>query len=439
MTGREHSFGMAASTPALRLENVSKMYRLGEVGTGTLSHDLNRAWARLRGKEDPFAKVGAVNDRTASGTEDFVWALRNVDLEVQPGEIVGIIGRNGAGKSTLLKLLSRVTAPTEGRIYINGRIASLLEVGTGFHPELTGRENVFLNGAILGMSKREIRARFDEIVEFSGCAKYIDTPVKRYSSGMHVRLAFAVAAHLETDILIVDEVLAVGDAEFQARCIGKMRDLSTAGHRTVLFVSHNMASMRQLCPRAILMDKGTVVARDETGAIIEEYMTLGSEADRAVTWDAADAPSGHGVRLDGVFILDEKGQTEGLLASNRDIIVDVRYTLSEPIRDLRIGVSLFNAEGTLVFLSSDYGSAGIGAVREPGCYSSRMRIPANLLIEGRYSIEISVEIPRVENLIQDVRCAFEIGEMAHDNWGPKRAIRMPGIVHPRLEWDVARR
>lgn len=426
-------------TPALRLENVSKMYRLGEVGTGTLSHDLNRLWARVRGKEDPFAKVGTVNDRTADGTQDFVWALRNIDFEVQPGEIVGIIGRNGAGKSTLLKLLSRVTAPTEGRIYINGRIASLLEVGTGFHPELTGRENVFLNGAILGMSKREIRARFDEIVEFSGCAKYIDTPVKRYSSGMHVRLAFAVAAHLETDILIVDEVLAVGDAEFQAKCIGKMRDLSSAGHRTVLFVSHNMASMRQLCPRAILMDKGTVVSRGETGAIIEEYMTLGGEADRVLTWPSDQAPSGGSIRLDGVFVKDAFDRTEGVLASDQDFVVEVHYTAAETAHDLRIGVSLFNAEGILVFLSSDYEAGGAGRARQPGSYVSKMTIPGGLLIEGRYTVEINVEVPRVDNLIEGVRCGFEIGEMAHDSWGPKRAARMPGVVHPMLNWMVRKK
>lgn len=423
-------------TPALRLENVSKMYRLGEVGTGTLSHDLNRLWARVRGKEDPFSKVGNVNDRTAGGTQDCVWAVRNIDFEVQPGEIVGIIGRNGAGKSTLLKLLSRVTAPTEGRIYINGRIASLLEVGTGFHLELTGRENVFLNGAILGMSKREIRARFDEIVEFSGCAKYIDTPVKRYSSGMHVRLAFAVAAHLETDILIVDEVLAVGDAEFQAKCIGKMRDLSSAGHRTVLFVSHNMASMRQLCPRAILMDKGTVVSRGETGAIIEEYMTLGGEADRAVTWSERDAPTGRGVRLLGILVKDAQGRTEGALASDAEFTIEIDYELTEELRGMRVGIGLTNAEGILLFVSSDFSANTTNARVWPGRYISRATVPGKLLIEGRYSVEVHFEIPRTEELLRRLGCRFEISEQTHQLWGPMRNPRLPGVMHPEVHWTI---
>ena len=212
-------------TTVLKAENISKQYRLGQVGTGTLSHDLNRLWYRMRGKEDPYLKLGEENDRAGSGTAGYVWALKDINFEIQQGEMIGIIGKNGAGKSTLLKLLSRVTAPSTGSIKVKGRIAALLEVGTGFHPELTGRENIYLNGAILGMNRMEISQKLDEIVEFSGCQKYIDTPVKRYSSGMIVRLGFAVAAHLEPEILIVDEVLAVGDAEFQEKCIGKMKDI----------------------------------------------------------------------------------------------------------------------------------------------------------------------------------------------------------------------
>lgn len=436
MTVQSTKSSTVSALPALRVETVSKMYRLGEVGTGTLSHDLNRLWARVRGKEDSFAKIGAVNDRTADGTQDFVWAVRNIDFEVQPGEIVGIIGRNGAGKSTLLKLLSRVTAPTEGRIYINGRIASLLEVGTGFHPELTGRENVFLNGAILGMSKREIRARFDEIVEFSGCAKYIDTPVKRYSSGMHVRLAFAVAAHLETDILIVDEVLAVGDAEFQARCIGKMRDLSSAGHRTVLFVSHNMASMRQLCPRAILMDKGTVVSRGETRAIIEEYLSGHGEANRLYEWDEDDAPHGESVVMRRVEITNSNGQTDVALTSGEEVQLSIEYDLEDEFRGMRVGVRFYDAEGTLVFISSDYWTVGAGKVRYPGRYTSTMKIPANFLIIGRYYFDVIFELPKVMDLLCGPRMSFQISEMTHDGWGPRNASRLPGIIHPSLTWVV---
>jgi lipopolysaccharide transport system ATP-binding protein len=224
-------------------ENLSKQYRLGLVGTGTLSHDLNRWWHRIRGKEDPYLKVGEVNDRSSRGGSDYVWALRDINFEVQQGEVLGIIGKNGAGKSTLLKIMSKVTGPTTGRIKAKGRIASLLEVGTGFHPELTGRENIYLNGTILGMTKKEVDRKLDEIVDFAGVARYLDTPAKRYSSGMMVRLGFAVAAHLEPEILIVDEVLAVGDAEFQKKAIGKMQEVSHEGGRTVLFVSHNMASV----------------------------------------------------------------------------------------------------------------------------------------------------------------------------------------------------
>lgn len=258
----------------LKVENLSKQYRLGIVGTGTLSHDLNRWWASVRGKEDPYLKVGDVNDRSTKGTSEYVWALRNINFEVQKGEVLGIIGKNGAGKSTLLKILSKITAPTTGSVKSRGRIASLLEVGTGFHGEMTGRENIFLNGAILGMTKAEITAKLDEIIEFSGCERYIDTPVKRYSSGMTVRLAFAVAAFLEPDILIIDEVLAVGDAEFQKKAIGKMQDISRGEGRTVLFVSHNMAAIEDLCDKCILLENGRIKQYGKTEQILKIYNML---------------------------------------------------------------------------------------------------------------------------------------------------------------------
>ncbi|MDA8650895.1 ABC transporter ATP-binding protein, partial [Flavobacteriaceae bacterium] len=242
----------------LKVENLSKQYRLGLVGTGSLSHDLNRWWHRVRGKEDPYLKIGETNDRSQKGESEYVWALKDINFEVKRGEVLGIIGKNGAGKSTLLKILSKVTSPTTGSVKTRGRIASLLEVGTGFHGEMTGRENIYLNGAILGMTNKEIASKIDEIIDFSGCARYIDTPVKRYSSGMTVRLAFAVAAFLEPDILIVDEVLAVGDAEFQKKAIGKMQDISSGEGRTVLFVSHNMVIIKSICERAILLENGFV-------------------------------------------------------------------------------------------------------------------------------------------------------------------------------------
>ena len=258
---------------AIEFNHVGKQYRLGLVSTGTISHDLNRWWqtAILR-KEDPYQKIGSVNDRTQKADSDYVWALRDIDFKVEQGDVVGIIGKNGAGKSTLWNLLSKVTGPTVGTIRARGRIASLLEVGTGFHQEITGRENIFMNGAILGMTKAEIAAKLDEIVDFSGCERYLDTPVKRYSSGMMVRLGFAVAAHLDPEILVVDEVLAVGDAEFQKKAIGKMQDVSRGEGRTVLFVSHNMASIRGLCKSGVLLDKGQVLYRGDVNETVELYL-----------------------------------------------------------------------------------------------------------------------------------------------------------------------
>ena len=252
------------SRTVIEFNHVGKQYILGTIGTGTLSQDLNRWWATVRGKEDPFLKIGDTNDRTQKGDSRFVWALRDINFTVEQGDVVGIVGKNGAGKSTLLKILSRVTSPTTGDIKIKGRIASLLEVGTGFHPEMTGRENIFMNGSIMGMTKAEIKSKFDEIVDFAGVAKYVDTPVKRYSSGMMVRLGFAIAAHLEPEILVVDEVLAVGDAEFQKKAIGKMQDVSKGQGRTVLFVSHNMAAVRSLCTRGVMLKNGII---DFTGSI----------------------------------------------------------------------------------------------------------------------------------------------------------------------------
>jgi lipopolysaccharide transport system ATP-binding protein len=267
---------------AIKVDGLSKAYQLGQIGTGTISRDLERWMAKIRGKEDPFLKIGETNDRTTISKSNVVWSLKDINFEIQQGDALGIVGRNGAGKSTLLKLLSRVTSPTTGTIKAKGRIASLLEVGTGFHPELTGRENIYLNGAILGMRKKEIDKKFDEIVDFSGVERYIDTPVKRYSSGMYVRLAFAVAANLDSEILIVDEVLAVGDAEFQKKCLGKMNDLSKGQGRTVLFVSHNMGVVTQLCRSAILLNKGSIAYMGNADAVVQKYLSLNANSDSYV-------------------------------------------------------------------------------------------------------------------------------------------------------------
>jgi len=261
----------------IKVENLSKQYRLGDVGTGSLAHDVNRAWYKLRGKEDPYLKIGESNDRTQKGSSEYVWALKDINFEVKQGEVLGIIGRNGAGKSTLLKILSRTTSPTTGAVKIKGRVASLLEVGTGFHPELSGRENIYLNGAIMGMTKQEIKRKFDEIVDFAGVERYIDTPVKRYSSGMYVRLAFGVAAYLDSEILIVDEVLAVGDSEFQKKCLGKMSEISKGQGRTVLFVSHNLGAIQNLCSSCIYMEKGEVLFQGSTDKTLKLYLKTSSD------------------------------------------------------------------------------------------------------------------------------------------------------------------
>ncbi len=280
----------------IKVENVSKQYRLGQVGTGTLSHDLKRWWALARRKEDPYLKIGMENDRTQKAESDYAWALRDVSFDVRQGDTLGIIGKNGAGKSTMLKLLSRVTSPSIGQMKIKGRIASLLEVGTGFHPELTGKENVFLNGAILGMTKKEIQSKFDEIVDFAGVEMYINTPVKRYSSGMYVRLAFGVAAHLEPEILIVDEVLAVGDAEFQKKCLGKMGDVASHG-RTIIFVSHNMQAVQSLCKTALYLKAGQVADFGQTDKVINNYLSREIRNCYSQVWSHQDAPGNDKVKV----------------------------------------------------------------------------------------------------------------------------------------------
>lgn len=264
---------------AIEFENISKQYLLGQIGTGTLSKDLNRWWASIRGKEDPYLKIGQINDRTKHADSNFVWALKDINLTVEQGDVVGIIGKNGSGKSTLLKILSKVTSPTTGRIRGRGRVASLLEVGTGFHPEMTGRENIYMNGAIMGMNRQEITRKLDEIVDFAGVQMYVDTPVKRYSSGMSVRLGFAIAAHLEPEILVVDEVLAVGDAEFQKKAVGKMQDVSRGEGRTVLFVSHNMATVRNLCQKGVVLSNGQKVFEGTSADAVDFYLTNNNNAE----------------------------------------------------------------------------------------------------------------------------------------------------------------
>jgi len=322
---------------AIRVEDLSKLYRLGMVGRRTIAEDLNRLFARLTGKENPYLKVGETNTRNKKGLSDYVWALKNINFEVGQGERFGIIGKNGAGKSTLLKILSRVAGPTSGKIKIKGRVASLLEVGTGFHPELTGRDNIFLNGAILGMTQEEIKSKFDSIVDFSGVERYIDTPVKRYSSGMYVRLAFAVAAHLEPEILIVDEVLAVGDAEFQKKCLGKMHDVSEKEGRTVLFVSHNLQAIRNLCQKTLILNDGEVFTNGETEFALREYNELTRDIKIDANTEIGNNVNRRGkgrVRFTSIELLDESGNKRFKFELGEKIRVKITYEIFKEIDNL---------------------------------------------------------------------------------------------------------
>ena len=314
---------------AIEFDHVGKQYRLGLVSTGTFSHDLNRWWTmNVRHKEDPNLKIGETNDRSHKGESNYVWALKDINFSVEQGDVVGIIGKNGAGKSTLLKLLSRVTTPTVGEIRARGRIASLLEVGTGFHPEMTGRENIYMNGAIMGMTKAEISRKLDEIVDFSGCERYIDTPVKRYSSGMTVRLGFAIAAHLEPEILVVDEVLAVGDAEFQKKAIGKMQDVSKGEGRTVLFVSHNMASIRSLCNHCALLENGSVKAIGEVNEICDLYLQSGTENLKA-EWEVPVVDKNF--QMYRAEIVDKEGRIRNTYSCDEDFIIRMYFNVKEHV------------------------------------------------------------------------------------------------------------
>ena len=322
---------------AIEFNHVGKQYRLGLVSTRTLSHDLNRWWQMsVRGKEDPYLKIGETNDRTSVGNSEYVWALRDIDFKVDQGDVIGIIGKNGAGKSTLLKLLSKVTGPTVGTIRARGRIGALLEVGTGFHPEMTGRENIFMNGAIMGMNKAEVTRKLDEIIDFSGCERYIDTPVKRYSSGMKVRLGFAVAAHLEPEILVVDEVLAVGDAEFQKKAIGKMKDVSIGEGRTVLFVSHNMTAVKSLCKTGIILQNGQIIDSGEVDSIVTHYLRGDNIVDNYKSWENPE------IKKDGFELMEigirRKGfNYEEVMRMDQELEVVIRYRLTKPCRSPQIG------------------------------------------------------------------------------------------------------
>ena len=392
---------------AIKVENLSKQYRLGVSGTGTISHDLNRWWHSVRGKEDPYAIVGQVNDRTVKTNEEYVWALKDINFEVKKGEILGIIGRNGAGKSTLLKILSKVTGPSTGKIAINGRISALLEVGTGFHPELTGRENVYLNGAILGMTKKEISRKFDEIVDFSGCEKYIDTPVKRYSSGMIVRLGFAVAAHLEPEILIVDEVLAVGDAEFQKKCLGKMKDVSVNEGRTVLFVSHNMGAIQRICNIGMLLKNGQNTITGPIDTIINNYLTF-SDTSQAVYKIAvpenASFIEGYALSLQ---VEDIDGNQVNEIPVGKLWQIKVRFKLNRKVNHFVIGLGINTSQE--VNLRTSWSKE---ADLEPGDYEVIFKEDNLLFASGVYNLVLGLSTyGRTIQYIENV-ASIKISDMA---------------------------
>ena len=423
----------------IKVENISKQYRLGLIGTNTLKGDLQRWWYNLRGLPDPTLMIGQENilsagKRTANERpEEFVWALRDINFEVRQGEILGIIGKNGAGKSTLLKLLSRVTAPTTGNIKVKGRIASLLEVGTGFHPELTGRENIFLNGAILGMTKPEIHSKFDEIVDFAGVNKYIDTTVKRYSSGMFVRLAFAVAAHLEPEILIVDEVLAVGDVEFQKKAIGKMQDVSLNEGRTVLFVSHNMGMIRKLCKTSILLNNGSIILNSDTETVLGSYLSENSQTTYKRNW-FDNFPQIQNVRIKQVKIINEKRDNISNLFTNTTFFVAIKYEILEKTQGCGFTLVIYDNEERCIFGSiNNKIDSFYGKVIEIGEYLSSCEIPANLLNNGVYKISIIVFSYGYRNSIElSNLLKFEI----HDSYELRNDFngKYEGCLRPNLLW-----
>jgi lipopolysaccharide transport system ATP-binding protein len=426
------------SSIAIKVEELSKAYQLGQIGTGTVSRDIERWWARLRGKDDPFLKIGEQNDRTIAGKSGVVWSLKDISFDIQQGEAVGIIGRNGAGKSTLLKILSRVTAPTTGTVKTRGRVASLLEVGTGFHPELTGRENIFLNGAILGMRKKEISKKLDEIIDFSGVERYIDTPVKRYSSGMYVRLAFAVAAHLDAEILIVDEVLAVGDAEFQKKCLGKMGEVSKGSGRTILFVSHNMAAINTFCEKTLLLENGIKKIIGNTHECIREYFKLNNDSknDMAVINKAVqNLVEDELFKLLNIQVSQES--VNGLdFYSNKSIRVTMSYEVKSHIMGLRIGFDLIESNTqVLVFRTFHDELEEEIKTMYKGVYLSEVIIPENLLNDGSYTISLSIGVHNVRWIIYD---SLKINIKINNVNGINKIYseKSQGLIRPFVVWQT---
>ena len=420
---------------AIEFNHVSKQYRLGLVSTKTLSHDIRRFWiTNVLHKEDPYLKIGEVNDRSVRGSSEYVWALRDIDFKVEQGDVVGIIGKNGAGKSTLLKLLSRVTGPTTGTIRAHGRIGSLLEVGTGFHGEMTGRENIFMNGAILGMTRNEIQSKLDEIIDFSGCERYIDTPVKRYSSGMTVRLGFAVAAFLDPEILVVDEVLAVGDAEFQKKAIGKMKDVSSGEGRTVLFVSHNMQSVKNLCNHGVLLEHGMIKTMGGIEDVVNAYLHENVETCRATQWDREHAPYQNGIRLLSAKITNK----EETLYAGDAIHLEFEFE-SEETHPAEYDITFLVKDEMNNFLFQGSTFQGKRHVEKTsfGIYKATATIPANLMNEGSYRIWRIFFVKdqvTLQFMYEDALSFVLKRRVSEDGIGYQD--RKMGLVAPMMEWKM---
>ncbi len=421
-------------TISISVENLSKQYRLGVIGNQTLYEDINSWWARVRGLPDPRSKIGEVDHGNRVG--GLLWALKDVSFQLNRGEVLGVIGRNGAGKSTLLKVLSKVTGPTTGQIKLRGRIASLLEVGTGFHPELTGRENIYLNGAILGMSRSEIARKFDEIINFSEVEKFVDTPVKRYSSGMYVRLAFAVAAHLDPDIMVVDEVLAVGDAAFQRKSLGKLSENAGEG-RTVLFVSHNMAAINRLCSRAILLDKGQLVADGSAAEITAKYLAGAAEENGERIWDPDEAPGTQELRLIKVTLHDNDGNQKSVFDVNEDINIRFIYKVGVPNISFRLSL-VFKTQGVVAFSSIEPAEL----IRsDEGIYTSAVKVPAHLLAESEYALNISAFASasgkKYYLSLKDAIYFQVYDSMTKTSARGDYTQNLAGVVRPLLTWETS--
>jgi len=425
----------------INVENLSKHYRLGQIGSNTLREDLSRLWAKVRGKEDPTLKIGhenILNEKSVAakgGLSEYIWALKDINFKVHKGEVLGIIGKNGAGKSTLLKILSKVTSPTKGSIKVNGRIASLLEVGTGFHPELSGRENIYLNGAILGMTKAEIKSKFDEIVDFSGVEKYIDTPVKRYSSGMYVRLAFAVAAHLDPEILVVDEVLAVGDAEFQKKAIGKMQDISSGQGRTVLFVSHNMDSILRLCERCILLENSEIKIDDNADKVINYYLERNFGTNSFKKFELRNPNRGVSPIL--IKIHNENFEIKDNFFISEKIGITFEYSVLSDSMKVIPGLKFFNRNNVNIFDTHENSDKN-DIIKTKGKYTSTIWLQKDFFNEGILIVDVALLRPDPFEVYfyEKDAIAFNMVDKGKNITRGEYAGTFPGIIRPSLNWET---